>query len=505
MPTLSQPVVAAGAPVLPNPVGFGPVAQDAAPLPAMAAFARAVEQLHPWVAPANPAPTLPLCLPAATPATPPAAAPDHGPNAAPEPTGTRPARRVGVRSGLGRLTLASQRTLEKLGLAAPVEVDLTVEQDVRRPFRRPMTVLVANPKGGSGKTAITLLMAGTLGSIRGGNVLAWDNHDARGGLVDRANPRGAPDADGRTVRDLLVELETFESHAAGIGELAGYLRPQDESFDVLASDEDPGSMLQISAEDFLRLHAVLRRHYRLLVIESGNNARSDAWQAALSMADCLVLASTYEPDSVAAASWTLDHVAAVGREDLLGRCVTVLTAASGRPDPARRTAALTAFAQTAAVVELPHEKALRGGERIKRASMSQPTITAMTKAVYAVFEQLHAAERPSEPAGSADLRSAHGLGRSRPELAHRIRVSQHLDLLPHGDVAAGGPKLPTAATGPMLPATGAMLPATGPKPPGTPVAPVEQVPVQAGVESRRGPWEMRQTEVSLEARSRGGS
>ncbi|MGQ0463980.1 MAG: MinD/ParA family ATP-binding protein [Sporichthyaceae bacterium] len=281
----------------------------------------------------------------------------------------------------------------------PPGAELTRVEDMRRPFRRPMTVLVANPKGGSGKTPLTLLLAGTLALMRGGHVLAWDNNEARGGLAFRANPCGV--ADNLTVRDLLADIATFESHQAGMGELAAYLRPQDELFDVLASDSDPASLAQIRGCDFARLHAMLRRYYRILILDSGNNVRSEAWQAAAMAADCLVLPSSYDADSVEAADWTLEHLISIGRADLVERAVTVLTAAGGRPDPAAQAEAHARFARTAAVIDIAHDPRLRSGERVGRATVAEATTAAVLRAAQAVVAQLSLVDTPSGVASSA--------------------------------------------------------------------------------------------------------
>jgi hypothetical protein len=58
-------------------------------------------------------------------------------------------------------------------------------------FGRPVSFVVANPKGGAGKTPVTLLLAGAFGVARGGGVLAWDNNELRG-TMNRAASITAP-------------------------------------------------------------------------------------------------------------------------------------------------------------------------------------------------------------------------------------------------------------------------------------------------------------------------
>src|SRR5690625_3442221 len=47
------------------------------------------------------------------------------------------------------------------------------------------TILVANPKGGSRKTTSTWMLGHTMGTIRGGAVVAWDANETMGTLSDR--------------------------------------------------------------------------------------------------------------------------------------------------------------------------------------------------------------------------------------------------------------------------------------------------------------------------------
>ena len=103
----------------------------------------------------------------------------------------------------------------------------------------------------------------------------------------------------------------------------------------------PSNMEQIGEQEFHRIHAVLQRFYRVVVIDTGNNVRSPNWQAAVNAADVVVIPSTYQRDVGFSASWVLDHLIQTGREELAEHAVTVLTAAdpSHRPEGARGVAA----------------------------------------------------------------------------------------------------------------------------------------------------------------------
>ena len=85
-------------------------------------------------------------------------------------------------------------------------------------FGRPVSFVVANPKGGAGKTPVTLLLAGAFGVARGGGVLAWDNNELRG-TMNRAASITAP----ATVRDFLQAVHPVPEQVRH-GDLSGYVR-----------------------------------------------------------------------------------------------------------------------------------------------------------------------------------------------------------------------------------------------------------------------------------------
>ena len=133
--------------------------------------------------------------------------------------------------------------------------------------------------------------------------------------------------------DLLSDLAAFERFDARVGDLSYYVRAQpDAHFDALVSDDNPGNMAQIGEDEFHRLHRVLQRFYRMIVVDTGNNVRSPNWQAAVNAADLVVVVSTYQRDVGYSGSWVLDHLAQTGREELARNAVTVLTAADPTTD-----------------------------------------------------------------------------------------------------------------------------------------------------------------------------
>ncbi|MGN8551985.1 UNVERIFIED_CONTAM: chromosome partitioning protein [Microbacterium sp. SLM126] len=261
------------------------------------------------------------------------------------------------------------------------------EKRVQRRLDAPRTIVVLNPKGGAHKTTSTLLLAATFGTLRGGATLAWDNNETRGTLGWRA--QNAPHH--RTAVDLLEDLDRFsDPSASGLAALDTYVRTQvDARFDVLASDEDAAASSTIDAAAFDRLHALLRRYYRLMIIDTGNNMRASNWIASVAAADQLVIVSTVREDTAASAAWLLDGLREKGFGDKVDHAVTVLTAPSSRPDK-RLEARLTRHFQqvTSGVVIAPFDASLVDGGPIDFDALSPETRDAWLTAAATIADRL---------------------------------------------------------------------------------------------------------------------
>ncbi|HEY8300618.1 MAG TPA: hypothetical protein VIG48_01840 [Jatrophihabitans sp.] len=349
----------AAPPVQPTPQPQAAAQAQAAPQPQVPGFAP--HELAPGFAPPQPpAPPLPrpedLLLP------------DRAPVAAePATWGWR-----------GRMNRMSGGMIK----AKAAEQELVIRQsinDIQRGFSRPMTVVVVQPKGGAGKTPTTICLSAAFGAYRGGYVVGWDDNETRGTLAVRVNN---PDSQRATVWDLLSDLSAFERHDARVGDLSYYVRPQpDAHFDALVSDDNPGNMAQIGEDEFQRLHRVLQRFYRMIVIDTGNNVRSPNWQAAVNAADLVVVVSTYQRDVGYSGSWVLDHLAQTGRDDLAHNAVTVLTAADPSTDRSVRGQLTEHFgARTRAVCEIPYDPELAHGGPIRWTQLAPETRNAWIRA-----------------------------------------------------------------------------------------------------------------------------
>lgn len=231
---------------------------------------------------------------------------------------------------------------------------------IQRNLDATRTIVVVNPKGGAHKTTATLMIAAAFGTYRGGYTLAWDNNETRGTLAWRSRPGATQN----TAVDLLRDLPLIEiSGGATIHDIDRYVRHQgDAKFDVLASDDDAASAAIIDDDAFSRLHRVLSRFYRVMVIDTGNNMRASNWEAALDTADQLVIVSTAREDTAASAAWLADGLRERGYGRLLAEAVTILSSPSAKED-LQLTQKLRAHFQrlTRAVVEVPYDQEFVGG------------------------------------------------------------------------------------------------------------------------------------------------
>lgn len=258
---------------------------------------------------------------------------------------------------------------------------------IQRVFDGPRTIVVVNPKGGAHKTTATLMIAAMFGMHRGGYTLAWDNNETRGTLGWRSQPG----KNHNTAVDLLRELPHFEvSGGATIADVDRYVRNQgDAKFDVLASDDDAASAAIIDDDAFSRLHTVLSRFYRVMVIDTGNNMRASNWEAALEVADQLVIISTAREDTAASAAWLADGLRERGYADKLANAVTILSSPSAKEDAELTRKLHKHFeALTREVVEVPYDHEFVGGGLLNIHRLAPQTLQAWRHAAAVIAKGL---------------------------------------------------------------------------------------------------------------------
>ncbi|MGW9550904.1 MinD/ParA family ATP-binding protein [Citricoccus zhacaiensis] len=244
------------------------------------------------------------------------------------------------------------------------------------------TAVVVNIKGGASKTTATYLLGATLGRIRGGMILAWDNNENSGNLADRALSA----AHSHTALDLLERIEDFTTpeHA---DQLAGYVRPQgDNKFHVLASQNEAGNKEVINASAFRMMHTALRQFYGLAIVDTGNASTAPTWQAAIDVADVLVIAISNKEDAARRAFTTIDALRNQGYADKLANAVAIVTQPRTASPQRLQDITDTLTGLVRAVEVIPFDRALDDGGQINWEALSAGTRHAYLKATAHVIE-----------------------------------------------------------------------------------------------------------------------
>lgn len=198
---------------------------------------------------------------------------------------------------------------------------------LQQPWIGPRTIVVLNNKGGANKTPTTVRLAAEVARAIGGGVLAWDNNQSMGSLGWRVEREDH----GRTVFDLIRAAPSFLTAEARRADLAHYVHHQGQDmFDALISDDDPAHDHEVSGGEVDLIHTVASRNWRLIVMDSGNNARGENFDRMIHHADQIVLATTTLKDRAqgAANSWRA-LAARGGRAEELARNAVVIVSDLG--------------------------------------------------------------------------------------------------------------------------------------------------------------------------------
>lgn len=223
---------------------------------------------------------------------------------------------------LAKLGLSTKPSPQELARREHAERQARFEEEVRRAvWTRAVSVLVANRKGGVGKTPASVLLSGTMAAIKGGSVAVIDAADDSGALRLRAE--GTPRLGmGELVRDI-AQIKTA-------GQLKGYTAPQTSFADVIGSAPDRP---RLSGEDVVNVSKVVDEFYSIRVMDSGNVYRAEAFQGAVSVTDVLVIPITNAGDAVIDALELLRQLrAASGAPKRLADTAVILRMHDGRPE-----------------------------------------------------------------------------------------------------------------------------------------------------------------------------
>ncbi|WP_280494356.1 MinD/ParA family ATP-binding protein [Nocardia asiatica] len=280
----------------------------------------------------------------------------------------------------------------------PDDAEVAHRRDIER-IRQPLpgtpVIAVVNPKGGSGVTPATVLLAAIFGRHRGHGVVAWDNHESRGTLATRA---AAAVKNPATTWDLLAHAGELCSPTVVASALGRFLITQPTGEEILASDQSSKRREMIGAEECAAILAVLRRHRTMVVIDTGNNERAEAFVWAVEHATQLVIPLAYRRDAAHMVLRTLDGLAARGHGELVRSAVVVLAEGTAA-EPAARDAVHEALARAeiTRVLHVPFDTDLAGGERIVYPRLAETTVRAWTRVAAVVADGIADVLAHSEP------------------------------------------------------------------------------------------------------------
>lgn len=275
------------------------------------------------------------------------------------------------------------RRLLRRGPAPEVTRRYVARAVMQSMLARPVTIVMAQPKGGAGKTPTAIGIASAIGAARGGDVCVMDNSEVRGSLGLRVQR----DDHGRSIADLLQHLSWFE-HDPGATVLAleWLMHRQDAGFRVLTTDpmhasrdDNLDDQTWLTGANFRRIHSVLTRYFPLVVIDNGQSELAN-WRASIDVADVIVVPLQLRQDHLNLAAEMIsdlkrrfheradallddperteaERVAIRAAHDLSRRIMIVVSNGGTRPEPGVADKAAAWFGDFRSV-QIPYDKAI---------------------------------------------------------------------------------------------------------------------------------------------------
>lgn len=287
----------------------------------------------------------------------------------------------GIRGALAKIGLPvppSKADIARAEYAAQLSAAQTEVLTGRWP--RAVSILVANKKGGSGKSPLALSLGGVLASVRGGGVATLEISDDPGALGYRAE--GDTGAATLGLPDLLRDLEDVTT----AGALDNYALPQSSSNKVFASSSIRAAL---TGENVTRVAALLDRFYNVRIMDSGNQITSAAFHAGLESADVLVVPVMNAGDSLIEALDMIDHLSSLGgKAQRLAQNAVFVRISDGRPEDDQvrsRIAGLLSKIENGGVFELPFDAHIAERSEIVLSKLAPATVNAITLIAAAAF------------------------------------------------------------------------------------------------------------------------
>jgi len=149
------------------------------------------------------------------------------------------------------------------------------------------TIAVVSPKGGVGKTTITVLLGSLLARVRRDRIVAVDTNPDYGSLGRTLTP------DHQVFVDDLGDV--LEQPDLSVTALDRHLGRAVEGLMVLPAPTDPTRMAQLNEDSYARVISRLQAMVGVLVLDCGTGLQEPAARAAQAAADQIVLISDAHP------------------------------------------------------------------------------------------------------------------------------------------------------------------------------------------------------------------
>jgi MinD-like ATPase involved in chromosome partitioning or flagellar assembly len=235
---------------------------------------------------------------------------------------------------------------------------------LRRPLWGPWAIAVLSMKGGVGKTTTCVGVGHVFAAHRGDLVIAAD-FDADGGqLAQRVGQEAR-----FTISDLLASPSRFEDRA----DIGRYTCQAPTRLQVLAANRDPWAAAALDASLYRRTRAILGIHYSVILLDCGTGLLTDAAQAAVEVADQVVVVASAAFDAAEVGYRTLEWLDRQGHSEKVREAVVVLNTLE-QDGRIRMDVVERAFlAHCRAVVRVPRDPHLRLGTPIELGDLQRAT------------------------------------------------------------------------------------------------------------------------------------
>lgn len=284
---------------------------------------------------------------------------------------TTPVARTGIRGLLARTGLKlAPSSAETATLEAADRLRQAQDLIRQSAWPRGVGILVANRKGGVGKTPTSVILGGILAAVRGGSVAIMEVSDDPGTLTYRSegNPR-------RGIGELVTDYADIQS----AGQLASYTAKQSSFASVIGTTT---IRPRLDANDVLRAAKVIDEYYDIRVMDSGNQPSSSAFDGALATTDVLVVPVLNSAEAVLEAIALLDYLRAhSGPRARLADTAVVVRLTDGRtetPDLNEKLDSLLAQHHQGLVFDIPFDPHIAERGPITLERLRPATRTAFT-------------------------------------------------------------------------------------------------------------------------------